>query len=51
MKYRNKDFLPLQFTNYHSVITRLDIISFDEDTKFPATIIVDLEAFRNPIKF
>ncbi|MBN2413570.1 DUF4962 domain-containing protein [candidate division KSB1 bacterium] len=29
----------------------IDIISFDKDTKFPATLIVDLDAFRQPVQF
>jgi hypothetical protein len=28
-----------------------DIISFDKNTKFPATHIIDLEKFRNPVSF
>jgi hypothetical protein len=28
-----------------------DIISFDKNTKFPATLIIDLEAFRQPVSF
>jgi hypothetical protein len=29
----------------------VDIISFDKNTDFPATLIVDLEAFRQPVSF
>ncbi len=29
----------------------IDIISFDKDTEFPATLIVDLDAFRQPVLF
>lgn len=28
-----------------------DIISFDKNTKYPATLVVDLDAFRKPIQF
>ena len=28
-----------------------DIISFDKNTKFPATVIVDIEAFRKQVEF
>jgi hypothetical protein len=29
----------------------IDVISFDKNTKFPATLIVDIEVFRQPISF
>lgn len=29
----------------------LDLVSFDKDTKYPATLVVDLDAFRKPIQF
>ena len=31
--------------------SEIDIISFDKNTKFPATLLVDLDAFRQPISF
>ena len=55
---------PVQPGTAPPVITRLDdytvkvekdgdtdIISFDKETKFPATLIVDLEALRQPVSF
>jgi hypothetical protein len=28
-----------------------DVISFDKNTKFPATLVIDIEAFRQTISF
>ena len=29
----------------------IDLISFDKNTKYSATVIIDLEAFRKPVRF